>query len=56
MSDARLLEIAHRLDILNERMSVCLDQWETPELTKQMNDIIEEYDALFAEYEALGGA
>ena len=36
-------------------MRACLDQWETPALTKEMNDIIEEYDALFAEYEALGG-
>jgi len=55
MSDARLLEIAHRLDTLNDRMAVLLDAWVTPESEAEMQDMEKEYDLLFAEYESLGG-
>ena len=43
MSDARLLEIAHRLDTLNDRMAVLLDAWVTPESEAEMQDIEKEY-------------
>lgn len=56
MSETRLLEIAERLDILNDRMGVLLEGWETSEATAEMDAICEEYDALFAEAESLGVA
>lgn len=54
MSNQRLLQIAERIDELNTRMGECLNQWETPELTIEMDAICDEYDLLFAEAASLG--
>lgn len=56
MSNDRLTQIAERIDELNTRMGECMDQWETPELTAEMDAIVREYDALFAEAAELGVA
>jgi hypothetical protein len=54
MSETRLLEIAERLDILNDRMGVLLNAWVTPESEAEMQAIEKEYDLLFDEAEILG--
>ena len=54
MSNQRLTEIAARLDIINSRMEECLDQWETPALTIEMDAMVAEYDLLFTEAALLG--
>ena len=62
MSETRLLEIAERIDILNDRMVALLELEASGSTTDDhgvptvvvMDAICEEYDSLFAEAERLG--